>query len=65
MNKYREIVDPSHRFEVITIEELNAVTKAGRSNCVLSTSKLEKEMFVHTAEEAVVETLQQYKGAQK
>lgn len=65
MTKYREIVDPSHRFEVITLEELNAITSAGRSNCVLSTAKLDREMFVHTAEETVVETLHQYKGALK
>ncbi len=39
--RYRELVDPGHRFERLTLEDLPAVVRAGRSNCVLSTRKLE------------------------
>ncbi len=40
---YRELVDPSHEFEPLDHAEMNSITSANRSNCVLSTSKLESE----------------------
>jgi dTDP-4-dehydrorhamnose reductase len=40
MLEYRMIVDPNHKFEVMSMEELNGITKGERSNCVLDTSKL-------------------------
>lgn len=43
MQLYKEIVDPSHVFEGLSLEHLSNVVKAGRSNCYLSTEKLEKE----------------------
>jgi dTDP-4-dehydrorhamnose reductase len=43
MVRYQELVDPSHCFERLTIGELPAVVRAGRSNCVLSTAKLAQE----------------------
>ena len=43
MEMYKEIVDPSHSFERLTLEELSGVVKAGRSNCVLDAKKLEGE----------------------
>ena len=43
MELYKEIVDPSHTFERLTEDQLSEVAKAGRSNCVLSTAKLEGE----------------------
>ena len=46
MSLYKEIVDPSHAFERLTLEHLGEVVKAGRSNCVLSTKKLEREGIV-------------------
>lgn len=39
---YHEIVDPNHTFELITFPELKTKLLAGRSNCVLNTTKLEK-----------------------
>lgn len=41
MEMYRNIVDPKHTFERLTLEDLPGVVKAGRSNCVLSTAKIE------------------------
>ena len=40
MQMYQRIIDPSHRFESLSLEGLNNITKANRSNCVLSTKKL-------------------------
>lgn len=40
---YKEMIDPAHHAERVPMEELGQLSKAGRSNCVLSTSKLEKE----------------------
>ena len=37
---YRDRVDPTHRFDVIAVEELASRLVAGRSNCILSTGKL-------------------------
>lgn len=42
MARYQEIVDPSHTFEKLTLNDLPSVTKAARSNCVLSGAKLEQ-----------------------
>lgn len=38
---YKEVVDPSREFEYIGLEAFAGMTKAGRSNCVLSTAKCE------------------------
>ena len=40
MELYTKIVDPSHRYERLTLDHLSDVVKAGRSNCLLSTAKL-------------------------
>jgi 3,5-epimerase/4-reductase len=40
LDMYRDIVDPSHETSYISLEELAHLTKAPRSNCVLSTDKL-------------------------
>jgi len=41
MEMYKERIDPTHNFEVISSEELDGMTKAKRSNCFLNTEKLE------------------------
>jgi 3,5-epimerase/4-reductase len=40
---YKEIIDPSHHVERLSEAQLPSVSKAGRSNCILSTAKLEQE----------------------
>lgn len=61
---YRDIVDPAHTFEEMSIQDLAAITKAGRSNCLLSTKKLEKAgLAMMPVERAVVEALTQYRAA--
>ena len=56
--KYKEIVDPSHTFERITIADLPSVAKAARSNCILSSNKLAREgIEMLSADEALREAL--------
>lgn len=45
---YKEIVDPSHAYEMIPAEDLmkQGLAKAGRSNCILNTDKLKNDGVV-------------------
>jgi dTDP-4-dehydrorhamnose reductase len=43
MEMYRQVVDPRHVFEPLSAEQLGEVTRAGRSNCLLSTARLQRE----------------------
>ncbi|PIR49201.1 hypothetical protein COU80_00430 [Candidatus Peregrinibacteria bacterium CG10_big_fil_rev_8_21_14_0_10_55_24] len=60
MERYREIVDPSHQFERLTLGDLPQVARAVRSNCVLNSSKIQRETgnVFRTGEEAVEEALE-------
>lgn len=40
MARYRELVDPGHRFAPLAAADLGEVARAGRSSCVLSTERL-------------------------
>lgn len=63
MTMYKEIVDPTHTFERLTLEHLGEVVKAGRSNCMLNTKKLEDEgIILRPIKEAVEEALHTIKG---
>jgi dTDP-4-dehydrorhamnose reductase len=42
LERYREKIDPQREFEYIGLEEFEGLTKAARSNCVLSTAHCEK-----------------------
>lgn len=42
MEQYQKIVDPDAQFEYISEDQLDQITKAPRSNCVLNTDKREK-----------------------
>ncbi len=46
LDMYREIVDPAHQATYISLQDLASLTKAPRSNCVLSTEKLQREGIV-------------------
>jgi dTDP-4-dehydrorhamnose reductase len=60
MELYKEIVDPSHMFELLKEEDLSEVASTGRSSCVLSGKKLESEgIEMKPVEEAVREALSQ------
>ncbi len=61
---YREIVDPSHTFERLTLEDLPEVAKAARSNCRLSTEKLEGEgIILRPVEEVMREAIAMRKAS--
>ena len=62
MMRYKEVVDSTHQFERLTLDRLGEVVKAGRSNCVLSTEKLEKEgIRMQSVQDAVAEAMNQLK----
>lgn len=46
MKIYQELVDSSYFFEVLSLEELDSITKGKRSNCVLNTDKLKSEGII-------------------
>lgn len=59
---YQEIVDPKHTCEFISLEQLESMTAAPRSNCVLSTEKLKANgVELPEIHERVREILTQYK----
>ncbi|MEQ1849005.1 MAG: NAD-dependent epimerase/dehydratase family protein [Candidatus Peribacteraceae bacterium] len=58
MQAYTQIVDPTHTFERLTVATLNTVTKAERSNCILSGKKLaDLGIVMRPAEEVLKEAL--------
>jgi dTDP-4-dehydrorhamnose reductase len=63
LNLYREIVDPMHEFQVMSTSELSSMTRAGRSNCVLDGTKLEREGVLMTPTlEALKKSLDLYRS---
>lgn len=61
LNLYREVVDAGFTYEVMGAEELAKVTKAGRSNCILSTTKLAGEgVSMRPVKDAVRATIAAY-----
>ena len=62
MQMYKKIVNPSHFFETMTLEELGRITIGKRSNCMLSTDKLKAEgIELPEIHEAVRECLTRYR----
>jgi len=62
LDMYREIVDASFTYEVFSLDELAGITKAGRSNCVLSSEKREAAgAHMRPVKEALQDILQKYK----
>jgi len=64
MGLYRKIIDPSHEFKVVKVEELyeKGLAKAKRSNTILNTEKLEAEgIHMKPIKERIIEVLEEYK----
>jgi 3,5-epimerase/4-reductase len=62
MDLYKEIIDPSHEYKVMSLNELNKITAGIRSNCTLNTDKLSSEgIFLPKIHNAVRECLNIYK----
>ncbi len=63
MELYKEMVDPAHSFERLTLDHLPEVVKAGRSNCTLNTQKLRSSgIAMRPVEDAVREALRLMAG---
>ncbi|MBI4148455.1 sugar nucleotide-binding protein [Candidatus Woesearchaeota archaeon] len=59
---YKQEVDPSYKYTLFSVEELHKQTAAQRSNCVLSTKKLEAEgITLPPVHEAVRAALKKYR----
>ncbi len=66
LDLYKEIIDPVHQVEYISLDELNTRTAAGRSNCVLSSAKLEASgIHLTPVKERVRELMLSYAKKQK
>jgi dTDP-4-dehydrorhamnose reductase len=62
LDMYEELVDPSHKYALISLEELYKFTKAKRSNCVLNTEKIESEgIRMRPVKEAVRDCIVKYR----
>lgn len=60
MQEYQKYV-PEHQFEIITERELDSMTTAKRSNCILNTDKLRAAGFkMSNTEEALERTMAEY-----
>lgn len=60
MREYQKYV-PEHQFSIITEQELDSMTVAKRSNCILSTDKLQRAGFKMTnSEEALEKCMAEY-----
>lgn len=61
---YKQIVDPSHTFTPISMEELlQKYTAAGRSNCMLNGHKLGQYITLKPIQERIQEVMVAYKAA--
>ncbi|OGY82651.1 MAG: hypothetical protein A3F54_00270 [Candidatus Kerfeldbacteria bacterium RIFCSPHIGHO2_12_FULL_48_17] len=60
---YKEIVDQNFKYTIFSLEEMEKITKARRSNCILSNQKME-DFGVHMrpVKEAVRDMLVKYKA---
>lgn len=66
MNLYKEIIDSTHQFEKFSLEDLDKVIVAKRSNCYLNTDKLKSEgIILPEINNAVKECLENYKQSLK
>ncbi len=63
LDLYKEIVDSSFKYEIMALTELEKITKAKRSNCVLSTRKLEGEgIHLDSTKVALKRIFKEYKN---
>lgn len=59
---YKELIDPAHTAERVPLEQLAQLSKAGRSNCILATKKIEQEgLHMRPVKEAVSSSLRAMK----
>jgi 3,5-epimerase/4-reductase len=65
MTEYQRYV-PSHKFETISADQLDEITIAKRSNCILNCNKLKQAGFEMTpAKKALEEVMMEYCGVSK
>ena len=65
LDMYKEVVDPNFEYHIISLEELQPLIKAGRSNCELNSEKLENEFKIPKLKERLKEIMIKYKEGLK
>ncbi len=58
MQEYKKIVNPDQTFEKLSLDHIGDVTKAGRSNCLLNTKKLDQYIVLPDVNKRVTEALE-------
>jgi len=61
LDLYKEFVDPKFKYTIISLDQLYEMTKAKRSNCVLNSKKLEKEIKLPTLKDQITKIFKDYK----
>ena len=64
MGWYKKIINQKQKYKMIPPQDLidKKMTKAGRSNCILDTSKLQKEgIILHNTKDAIIACMKEYK----
>lgn len=64
MTLYKKYIKPSHQYKLISVSQLyrQGLAKAGRSNCVLNTDKLQKEgIRLKPIKKRIIEIFEEYK----
>ncbi|MBL7141682.1 sugar nucleotide-binding protein [Patescibacteria group bacterium] len=61
LDLYKKINDPDFSYKIISLNELHKKTKAQRSNCVLNTDKLAKEIKLPSLKGQIIKIFRDYK----
>ena len=61
LDLYKKIVEPNFTYTIISLDQLYQITKAKRSNCVLSNKKLEKEIKLPTLKNQITKIFKDFK----
>jgi len=62
LDLYKKIIDPKFKYTIISLKELYKMTKAERSNCVLNSKKLEKEIKLPKLKDQIIKIFKNYQN---
>ena len=65
LDLYKKFIDPKFTYKIISVDELHKMTKAKRSNCVLNTDKLEKELKLPSLKDQITRIFKDYRKLDK
>jgi len=62
LDLYKKIINPKFKYTIISLKELYKTVKAERSNCVLNSKKLEKEIKIPALKDQITKIFKDYKN---